>query len=599
MVSALIPLRPYQRDALDAWKKAREEENRNRWAIVLPTGGGKTVCFAHAAKEWLDAHPADRVLVLVHTKELVEQAAKKIKDNAPHLLVGIVKGARNEVTADVVVASVQSLRSPTRRNQLRNVSLIVVDECHHATAATYKAILDHFDGARTQIIGFTATLMRGDGGDLSRVWGDRPAFVRSIAWMIRKRYLIPPRGIAVEVPDLDLANVKATKADYREGELGEALATSLAPELVAKAIGEHAADRKTVAFFPTVNSAYVFAEAMDAAGIDARVIHGGLPDDEREAVLAWHRRGTVLVNCMILTEGYDDPEVDCIVIGRPTKSKGLYVQIVGRGIRVDPSRPYDEQDCLLLDVVGANRSHDLRSIIDLSEKPLPKDRDLDGKTLIDLEDEFDAGEGIAEEDEPAFYQGPVEAREFDPLGAASRSAAWVRTKGGTYFVPAGKHAYVFIFEYPRRGRWSVAWCTADPRTSMYECPGQGRPLSSCANTMQCKDCKPKKVAMTEHADLDLELAMGWAEDLAVDLGADSGLNTANKRARWRSAQPSEKMLNRARALGIPLHPEVVDERSGFVLRWRENAGKVSDLMNKVEASHRIDPLVARVKEKMK
>jgi superfamily II DNA or RNA helicase len=593
MVSALIPLYPYQRDALDAWKKAREEENRNRWAIVLPTGGGKTVCFAHAAKEWLDAHPADRVLVLVHTKELVEQAAKKIKNNGPHLHVGIVKGARNEVTADVVVASVQSLRSPTRRNQIRNVSLIVVDECHHATAATYKAILDHFDSAQTQIIGFTATLVRGDGGDLSKVWGERPAFVRTIAWMIRKRYLIPPRGIAVEVPDLDLANVKATKSDYREGELGEALATSLAPELVAKAIDEHAANRKTVAFFPTVNSAYVFAGAMDAAGIDARVIHGGLPDDEREAVLAWHRRGTVLVNCMILTEGYDDPEVDCIVIGRPTKSKGLYVQIVGRGIRVDPSRPYDEQDCLLLDVVGANRSHDLRSIIDLSEKPLPKDRDLDGKTLIDLEDEFDAGEDIAEEDEPTFYQGPVEAREFDPLGAASRSAAWVRTKGGTYFVPAGTEAYVFIFEYPRHGRWSVAWCSREFTRALPVCDVDGIP-KRCDHP----NCVTrKKVALTPHADLDLELAMGWAEDIAVDLGTDT-LNLANKRARWRSAQPSERMLNRARALGVPLHPEQVDERTGFVLRWRENAGKVSDLMNKVEASHRIDPLVARVKEKM-
>lgn len=598
MVSALLPLRPYQREALDAVKRDFVEGGIFRTAIVLPTGGGKTVCFAHQAKEWLDEHPADRVLVLVHTDELVEQSAKKIRDIAPHLVVGIVKASRNEVTADVIVASVQTLAKAKRLMQVRSVSLIIVDECDLSAAPSYQNImrgLGAFDETpKAKVVGYTATFYRADGKPLGRTY-ESVAFTRDISWFIRKGYLIPPRGKAVEVPDLDLSKVKATKADYREGELGEALAESLAPELVAKAINEHAADRKVLAFFPTVASAYVFAAAIEDAGIEARVIHGGLSTQDRRDALAWHRRGTVLVNCMILTVGYDDPEVDCIVIGRPTKSKRLYVQIVGRGLRVDPSRPYDEQDLLLLDVVGANRLHDLRSIVDLSDRPL-KETDTEGKTLIELEDEFDAGEGV-EPDEVTFYEGEVVTRDFDPLGAANRSKVWLRTDGGTYFVPAGTDAYVFIMEYPNPGRYSVAWCTKTGTTRLYECkPATGTRFAedeAPQRFCQCgNQCRGRAVGMTQHADLDLELAMTWAEDLAVDMGADT-MNLANKRASWRSRQPTERTVKLAESLGIKLLPKY-DPISGARLGYKDNAGKVSDLITKIVGTRRIDPLVARV-----
>lgn len=590
MVSALLPLRPYQTEALAAVRRDFVEGGMFRVAIVLPTGTGKTVCFAHEARDWLAEHPADRVVVLVHTDELVGQSAKKVRDIAPHLSVGIVAAAQNEVHADVIIASVQTLAKAKRLAQVRGVSLVIVDECDLSAAPSYQRILTHFgafeEKPRTHVIGFTATFYRADGKPLGATY-QNVSFTRDISWFIRKRYLIAPRGKAIEVPDLDLANVKATRADYREGELGEALADSLAPELVAKAIMEHAADRKVLAFFPTVASAGVFADALNDAGVEARLIHGGLSKADRREVLAWHRRGTVLVNCMVLTVGYDDPEVDCIVIGRPTKSKRLYVQIVGRGLRVDPSRPYEEQDCLLLDVVGANKTHDLRSIIDLSDKPL-KDKDTEGKTLIELEDEFDAGEGV-EPDEVAFYTGDVVTRDFDPLGADNRSKVWVRTDGGTYFVPAGTDAYVFIMEYPTRGRWSVAWCTKSQATRLYECkPATGtRFAEDEAPNRACRcgnRCAGRAVGMTQHADLDLELAMTWAEDLAVDMGADT-MNLANKRARWRSGLPSEKTVNLAKSLGIKVGE-------------KDNAGKVSDLISKMMGSKRIDPLVRRVQEAM-
>jgi superfamily II DNA or RNA helicase len=566
MTGQALKLFPYQRKALDDLALKFKTEQAERLAIVLPTGGGKTVCFAHQALEFLRDNPGKRVLVLVHTDELVQQAYKKIHRNAPHLSIGIVKAKRNEVFADVIIASVQSLRNPARRKQIRYVGLVIVDECHHAVAATYMAILTDFGcfGGGVAAVGYTATLGRSDDKKLSLVWQDA-VVGPSISWMVRKRYLIPPRGLAIEVPDLDLRNVKATSQDYREGALGEALAESLAPEIVAKAVIEHASDRKTLAFFPTVASAYVFAAAFEEAGIEARVIHGGLSDDERTATLAWHRRGTVLVNCMILTEGFDDTEVDCIVMGRPTKSKNLYIQIVGRGIRVDLLRPYEEQDCLILDVVGANTIHDLRSIVDLSERTLKAEEARDGRTLIELEDDLDTGGGIPDEEVP-YWTGEVVTREFDPMGRPS-TKVWLRTREGTFFVPAGTKHYVFIMQWPAAGQWSVAWCG---KTN-----ADGRPQ------------------MTEHRGLPLDQALSWAEDLAVDMGSD--LNTAKKNAPWRKKPASEKLVNFARALGIKVATET-DPETGLT-RCTERMGDLSDRVTIVTGTRRIDPIVKAVRSR--
>jgi len=572
-MSQLLPLRGYQRGALDGlaagWK-----EDRYRLAVVLPTGGGKTVCFAHLAKEHLDQHPGERVIVLVHTDELVSQAHAKIVAIAPHLQVGIVKAARDDYRADVIVASVQSLRSKARRDRIRHVGLVIVDECHHATAATYRTILEHFgcSGNRVRAAGFTATLERGDGGPLGQIWED-VAFQRDIAWMVRKRFLINPRGKSVVVPDLDLAGVKSTRKDYREGELGDALADSLAPELVAKAYVEHASDRAGIAFFPTVASAYIFAEAFRDAGVSCEVVHGALPLEERRDILARFEAGLiqVIANCMVLTEGFDSPRVSCIVVGRPTKSRPLYIQMVGRGLRVDPTRPYDEQDCLILDVVGAAAIHSLRSIADLSEKAVKKPRE--GQTLLDLEEEFDAGEAL-EEDPAHFYVGPVEVKDFDPLAARS-SRQWLHTGGGTAFLPAGKEAYVFLVPAGGPDAWTVAWATKSNATRRYAC-GQDRipgPYCECG-----RGCSGRPGDLTEHTDLDLEMAMTWAEDLAVDMGADPGETLTKKKASWRKRVATDAQKGMARNLGITF-PEGI------------RAGELSDSISKIVATRRIDPIV--------
>jgi superfamily II DNA or RNA helicase len=556
-----LPLRDYQRQALDAATEALLR--LNRVAIVLPTGAGKTVCFAHDCAEWLAKNPGKRVLILVDLDELVWQTYREVQGVAPHLNVGIVKASRNETLADVIVASVQSLRNKARRDAITDVGKVIVDECEGALAATHTAILEHFGcfGGGTPAVGYTATLMRGDGRSLFPLWQEVP-FQRDVSWMIRKEWLIPPRGLAVEVPDLDLRSVKTTRADYQNDALGEALAESLAPELVAKAVGEYAADRKVLAFFPTVASCYVFAEAFEAAGIPARVIHGGMGTAERAEILAWHHRGSVLVNCMLLTKGYNDPEIDAIVFGRPTKSKRLYIQMGGRGLRVDTTRPYAEQNCLFLDVVGSNAIHDLRSVVDLSDRTLSAENAHSGKTLVELEDELDAAGGVPLDETPV-YRGPVDTREFDPMGRPS-TKVWIKTKGGTFFVPAGKDHYVFIMQYPEHGQWSV--CSVPKNT--------GRPT------------------MTEHRGLPLDQALVWAEDLAYDLGAAT-LNTTQKSAPWRKKVASEKMIGLARGLGLAVEGKT---QAGLFVAT-EKAGSLSDRITQVVGSRRIDPLVKAVNGK--
>jgi superfamily II DNA or RNA helicase len=559
MLTAL-PLYPHQADALDALT------GKERELISFPTGGGKGVMIAHTALRAISADPSKRVLVGVHTEELVGQLHKTISDVCPHLDVGMVRAqAHDDVTAQVIVFSVQTMRNPKRRARVTDVGTLIWDEAHHCVSPTYRTITEHYAGAT--LVGFTATPERGDGQSLAGAW-DRVAYSRDVSWMVRRGWLIPPLGRAVEVPDLDLRTVKRSGGDYRGQDLGEALAGSLAPGIVAKAWLEHASDRKTIAFFPTVGSCYVFAEAFQDAGVDARVVHGGLPPAERKQILADHRAGVfpVLVNCMVLTEGYNDPTIGCVLMGRPTRSRPLHMQIVGRGLRVDPGRPYAEQDCLLLYVVGNAPIPELRTMADISDRAIEM---REGRTLTELEDEFDAGQGVAP-DGPVYYHGEVVTRDFDPLARKS-SKVWIRTRGGSYFVPAGKHAYVFICEYPEPGRWSVAWCGAYASIR----------LAAGTDAVPRPHPEGRSVGMTAHRGLPLDQAMVWAEDLAVDMGADT-MVLANKRAAWRRGMPTEKTISFAKTLGIEPGEQ-------------EKAGALSDRIGVYLGSQRIDPLVQKVR----
>lgn len=441
-----LALRPYQRDAVTAVRAAWAGGMRCP-AVVLPTGTGKTVVFSEIADQ-LVREGAGRVLVLAHRDELINQGAAKLGAVSGQR-VGVVKAGRNEVGAPIIMASVQTLRSRARRAAIRDVAAVIVDECHHATAPTYLDILGHFgclddvdpgrtDGKRAVAAGFTATMSRGDGGPLGLVWDDVVAR-ETLPNMIRLGYLVEPRGIRVNVGNLDLDRVKRSGGDWQDGALGEALTESDAPAAIVRAWIEHARDRPTVLFGPTVAFAGVMVDAFRAAGITSDIVHGGQSDAERRAVWAAVERGEVMVtcNCMVATEGTDVPRWSCAIIARMTGHIGLYVQMVGRVLRLFPGK----SDALVLDVAGATSRHKLASVIDLiGTEDTSADAVNDG---FDLDaDALDTPLRDWEESDEKPLQLWTGATEEIDLFHGSR-LTWLRTDMGVWFLPVGSR-YVAI-----------------------------------------------------------------------------------------------------------------------------------------------------------
>jgi superfamily II DNA or RNA helicase len=615
MPPQMLRLRDYQQECSDA-VDASHARGVRRPAIVLPTGAGKTVVFAYRALKYVNSNLGKRVLVLAHTDELVNQAAKKIKDAAPHLQVGIVKGAVNQVNGHVVVASVQSLRSEKRRNMIKRVGRIIVDECHHATAPTYVAIMEHYgalgvkreDGTReeppadgAEVEGFTATLARSDKSSLADIW-EEVAFRRDIAFMIRRKYLLDVQGKRVQVPDFSTKGLKSRGGDFAADELAERLVDSLAPEVVAKAYAEHASDRAGLVFTPNVESAYVFAQAFVEEGISAEVVHGALPTEERRLIIKRLESGDtqVLVNCMVLTEGFDSPVVSCVVIARPTKSSPLYQQMVGRALRLyhPPERVSEgapvwiktpQVRALVLDVVGVSRQHGLASLIDLAARD-DKDEINEDQSLLEFEDFLDLvtdeqGADVTGASEAAdYWTGEVEVQDFDPLSRDSKRA-WKSTASGVHYLPMGKtdrktgeQGLYFVItpawnSDAEPDTWSVFWCTQDGKDAGSVLQGAGYP--------------GRPVGATEHQDLPLSQAMVWAEqeveDLAIKQGLDPHETFSKKTAPWRSRPASDRMMNMARALGVTGLPDADDP---FATPPR--AGELSDRIDSIKAAQVID-----------
>jgi len=580
-------LRPYQRQAIDAaWEAITPETNRV--AIQMATGLGKTITFAALIDEWLQGHKAyqdvawtTRALVLVHTDELVRQAVDKIRlVTKSRWSIGVVKAGQNETGADIIVASVQTLAQPGRREQITDVGLIVVDEAHHATARTYVEILQFFEAMDGPTIyrperdeappvptfGFTATPARGDGTGLGQVWQDLP-FSRDLLWGIRHGYLVDMVPYSILIPGVNGAASDAS--------LDAQLADSIAPEAVVDAwMGRKAPYARpdglppsTVLFAPLVRSAEAFADAFSAAGVKAEVVHGALPAAERKAILDRYEAGvtTVLCNAMVLTEGWDSPRTACVIIARPTRSKPLMIQMAGRGLRpwlAAEAPPREDQRCTLLVVAGADTEF-MDMVADLSDSLTEAS---DGKSLLTMADEFDLGKDIVP-DEGQAYRGPVRVERWDALVQRS-SKAWKYTAAGVPFLPLRKRSelYVFIVE-------TVRGCEVWERIHDY----RGR----------------AKVHRVGPIAPDLEFAMALAEDEAQERGGDIGALLADKSRPWRKAVPSLEMLAQARRVGV-------DERAiARIMESRASgkAGKLSDLIDTVTASRVLDHNVTKIRER--
>lgn len=573
-----MDLRPYQREALDLTHRAARAGVRRQLGVAA-TGLGKTCMFVALAREL-----GGRTLILAHRDELVAQAADKVREWWPDASVGIVKAASNQVGTDVVVASVQTLARPRRLAQLtapwrapgllsaaEPFGLVVVDEAHHATAATYRGILADLragaiagpcpdcvegvipddgrpcatcdgDGVLPDgplLLGVTATPDRGDGEGLDDLF-DEIVWSYDVLWGIGEGYLSDLRGLRVEVANLDMSGVKVRRGDYDAGAAGRALEDADAPAVIVAAWQKHAAERRTLAFTPTVETARLTAEAFRAAGVAAAHVHGGTPIDERRAILAKYSTGEIQVvaNCAVLTEGFDEPRTDCVVMARPTKSRALYAQCVGRGTRRHP----DKTDCLVLDVVGVTDAHSLVTI--------PSLFGLDG----DVARRAGGGDltvtgAVREQAVHLVELGRITEREAE-LFRSVRAAgvAWVATHrpGETprYRRALGdRYAPTVELGIAVRGPHAGSWVAA-VRT-----PDASNPSTSHTRVLCVSD--------------DMEHAQGVAEDFCR---ANGERHLVRADAPWRSRRPTPKQLAAARRWRFPVDPA-----------W--NAGQLSDALD--------------------
>lgn len=351
-----IPLREYQHEALESIEEARKRGVR-RQLVAHSTGLGKTIVAAHLMHSW----QPKRSLFLVHREELIGQTVDKLAMLDDELDVGVVRGRSDETEASVVVASVATLSRAQRLARIgEDFAVCVIDEAHHATAVSYQHVLDALPNAEL-ILGLTATPTRGDGRALDCF--DEITHSVSLLDGIERGHLAELRGF-IAGTDMDLSRVRRRGGDYTDAALGAEYLRAGASEAIVQAWAEHAADRRTLAFTPTVATAYELAECFSERGFNAEAFDGTSAHSARAAALNRFSRGQtqILVNCAVLTEGFDEPGVDCVLLARPTSSPLLDQQIVGRAARPHPNKT----DAIILDVTGASGEHELVNVASLA-----------------------------------------------------------------------------------------------------------------------------------------------------------------------------------------------------------------------------------------
>lgn len=344
-----MELRPYQSEAIAAIKE-QWGSGVSRTLLVLPTGCGKTIVFCKLTEQLVSE--GDRVLIMAHRGELLDQAADKLLKSTG--LRCAMEKAEDTCLGSwyrVVVGSVQTLMREKRLRQFDAdfFDTIIVDEAHHVLSDGYMRVLQHFSGAK--VLGVTATPDRGDMRDLGQYF-ESLAYEYPLPRAIRDGYLTPIKALTIPLK-MDLTGVGIHAGDFKAGDLGTALDPYL--EQIACEMEEHCLDRKTVVFLPLVATSQKFRDILNVHGFKAAEVNGS--SEDRAQVLEDFDAGkyNVLCNSMLLTEGWDCPSVDCIVVLRPTKVRSLYCQMVGRGTRLSPGKNH----LLLLDFLWHTEKHDL------------------------------------------------------------------------------------------------------------------------------------------------------------------------------------------------------------------------------------------------
>lgn len=440
-----VKLRPYQEGAIEAFL-AGAKRGLRRMLVVLPTGTGKTVLGISLARR-LEA----RTLWLAHREELIRQPLATAAHVWPEASRGVVKASDNDHAERFVVASTPTLWRPNRVRDLKAgppFDLVVADEVHHFASEQNVKLLEEL-GAFTEggplFLGITATPTRTDRKALDMF--EETVFKLGLLEAIDQGYLAPFTSRQIKI-DFKAENVGLTKAgDFKEEELARELLRAGAAEATARAVAEHAGERKTIVFTVSVEQAERTAGFLVALGIRSEAVSCYTPALERKAILARLHSGEtqVVCNAMLLVEGFDEPAVACIAVARPTKSQPLYVQQIGRGLRLFPGKT----DCLLLDLVGAS---DL-GLVTAERMVRELQRELAGEPRRDSEGNLEVVPGSVEDERVAAYVAAASGEKR----AASR-VSWIEVATGEcWALGAGEHGtFVLVRDTKpvKRGPWS-------------------------------------------------------------------------------------------------------------------------------------------------
>jgi superfamily II DNA or RNA helicase len=327
-----LELRPYQKEAVEACI-SDIEEGKNP-LLVMATGTGKTIIFAHIIDYFLVRR--QKSLVIAHRDELINQAIEKIYAVTDSLPEKEKASFRSSLGADVVVASIQTLKNRMRKWPAFHFKLVTVDEAHHATAKSYRAVIDYM---QSSVLGVTATPDRTDSKQLGQVF-NKISYEYHLDRAIKDGWLSPIVGKRVKNFDIDLSPLRVIRGDFSDEELGAVIENHIAP--IAESIVKETSHLKTLVFCPSVKSSQLMARVLCDMGIDAAYLSGGTLEDDRQSILYQFKQGKIshLCSCNILLEGYDEPSVGAIVMCRPTGSRVVYAQAIGRGTRLYPGKEH-------------------------------------------------------------------------------------------------------------------------------------------------------------------------------------------------------------------------------------------------------------------
>lgn len=448
-----MKLRPYQQAAIDAVR--RDWQRILDVLLVAATGAGKTQMFLRLLMDILD-ETGGRGLILAHRTELIDQPLERIGQmDAAWLMsgvmsiprVGVIQAERELYDRQLTIATVQSLAVRRKVGEDENgdpiyryprlekliahgpITHLVIDECHHGTAETYIRIIEALREVNSEMrhVGVTATPIRADGDGLAKIYQTASAKI-TIADLVRDGWLVKPRWLAIST-GISIDGVHTRSGDYVASELADRFDTPGARQIITDAYRTYAAGRRAIAFTASVKGAHELADAFTNIGITAASVDGTTPKDVRAAILADFRAGRiqVLCNCQVLTEGFDAPGTSCVLMCRPTKSDGLYIQCMGRGLRPANGKAAPDEDCLILDFMP----EDVRNIV------------MAGDVLGVPKEEADAVRKLVEEQEPGEEQigFTFDGHDFDyhgsPMEIIARQLDYLNQSRLAWFPPNG------------------------------------------------------------------------------------------------------------------------------------------------------------------